>query len=163
MSEKKTSGCPVNHGGDCALPADHPPIPTDSNGAAAAGGAAGGAGKPAECPVKHDGQPKRKVYNVYAQLIDPTNQMPKNPNQEPAEGQRMPLSTGRVQSNIPKGGTDADTWLYPSPQMFFNALRRKGKDDGFREENADIVVAIHNNMNERTWGQVLMWEKLYCE
>jgi len=120
------------------------------------------------CPVHHAGNktaqlPQRKVYNVYGQLIDPTNQMPANANQEPAPGQRIPLSKERIKSNIPKGGTDNDSWLYPSPQMFYNALRRKGKDDGFKEEDADLVVAIHNNMNEKTWRKVMEWESQYCE
>ena len=52
-------------------------------------------------------------------LLDPKNNMPLEPNQQPCPGQRRPLSTERIQSNIPKGGTDS-TWLYPSPQMFFN-------------------------------------------
>lgn len=43
--------------------------------------------------------------------------MPASANQQPAPGQSVPLSTERVKSSIPKGGTDADTWLYPSPQM----------------------------------------------
>jgi cytochrome c heme-lyase len=79
------------------------------------------------------------IYNVYGQridgnqqnctnplvklqgsdLLDPKNNMPLEPNQQPCPGQRVPLSTDRLQSNIPKGGTDS-TWLYPSPQMFFN-------------------------------------------
>lgn len=45
--------------------------------------------------------------------------MPVEPNQMPAPGQLKALSTSRLQSNIPKGGTDS-TWVYPSPQMFFN-------------------------------------------
>ena len=49
------------------------------------------------CPVKTHQQ-----YNVYSQPIDPTNQMPSNPNQLPAPGQSAQLSTERVQSNIPK-------------------------------------------------------------
>jgi hypothetical protein len=91
------------------------------------------------CPV-----PERyrnsAVYNVYNQrindptngsaqssglpaaardAIDPTNNMPVEPNQQPCPGQMRPLSTDRIASTIPKGGTDS-TWLYPSPQMFFN-------------------------------------------
>jgi cytochrome c heme-lyase len=82
----------------------------------------------------------RAVYNVYNQRIDvppscpstnplsvlpgydtldPTNQMPREPNQQPVPGQRKLLSTDRMQSNIPKGGT-VSTWQYPSPQMFYN-------------------------------------------
>ena len=51
--------------------------------------------------------------------IDPRNNMPTEPNQQPVRGQKQYISTYRLQSNIPKGGTDA-TWLYPSPQMFYN-------------------------------------------
>lgn len=55
-------------------------------------------------------------------LLDPQNNMPLEPNQQPCPGQRKPLSLERLQSNIPKGGTDT-TWLYPSPQMFYNGVR----------------------------------------
>lgn len=103
------------------------------------------------------------MYNVYAQPIDPTNQMPANPNQKPAPGQAAPLSTDRVASGIPKGGTAAETWTYPSPQMFWNALVRKGKAEGAKEEDMEVVVAIHNNMNENTWRQVLEWERLHSQ
>lgn len=90
------------------------------------------------CPVKKEDQGKAAKYlnphkyNVYSQRIDdkeatavgagktmdPSNNMPANPNQLPAPGQRQPLSTDRVQSTIPKGG-DQNTWTYPSPQMFW--------------------------------------------
>ena len=50
---------------------------------------------------------------------DPRNNMPVEPNQQPYPGQRKPISTERVVSSIPKGGTEA-TWVYPSPQMFYN-------------------------------------------
>lgn len=29
------------------------------------------------------------------------------------------------------------------------------------EKDMDTVVAIHNNMNENTWAQLLAWEKLH--
>ena len=67
----------------------------------------------------------------------------------------------RVQSNIPKAGTDS-TWLYPSPQMFFNALTRKRKrDDDVQEEDMATVVAVHNNMNERAWLALEKWERCH--
>jgi cytochrome c heme-lyase len=52
-------------------------------------------------------------------VLDPKNNMPLAPNQQPCPGQRRLLSTERIESNIPKGGT-SETWVYPSPQMFFN-------------------------------------------
>ena len=56
------------------------------------------------------------------------------------------------------GAADGTTWTYPSAQMFYNALARKGKLGDTREEEIDSVVALHNNMNEKTWKTVLEWE-----
>jgi cytochrome c heme-lyase len=50
------------------------------------------------------------------------------PNQQPSPGQPFPLSTERVRSNIPKAGTESDKWEYPSEQMFWNAMLRKGNN-----------------------------------
>lgn len=88
------------------------------------------------CPVKEGNRTGAMKYlhphkyNVYSQRVDsksgtvaedelnPDNNMPTNPNQEPAPGQKSPLSTDRVKSTIPKGGEET-TWTYPSPQMFW--------------------------------------------
>ncbi len=42
-------------------------------------------------------------------------------------------------------------WLYPSEQMFFNAMQRKG----WRPSEGDMrtVVSIHNAVNERAWAE----------
>ena len=40
--------------------------------------------------------------------------------------------------------------------QFWNALVRKGKTDGASEEDMDTVIAVHNNMNETTWRQVII-------
>jgi len=100
------------------------------------------------------------VYNVYGEKINPDNQMPLNPNQLPVPGQIYKLSTERMKSNIPKGGTDT-TWTYPSPQVFYGSLVRKDKDAGIRPEDIQMVVSIHNNMNEHTWREVMRWEKMH--
>jgi len=109
------------------------------------------------CPMHEKNQTKKPVYNVYSQEIDPTNNMPYNPNQEPGPEQRFPLTSRRVQSSIPKGNTDS-TWSYPSPQMFYNSMKRKGKGEDVHEGDVTTIVAIHNNMNERTWKLVKEWE-----
>lgn len=44
--------------------------------------------------------------------------------------------------------------------MFYNALARKGKLNDADEDEMTSVVAIHNNMNEKTWNKVVEWEKL---
>ena len=99
-------------------------------------------------------------YNVYNQKLNPTNNMPSNANQQPSSGQMGNLDKQRVKSTIPKGGTDNDTWQYPSPQMFWNALVRKNKEEGASEADIEAVVTVHNNMNETTWKQVMIWENL---
>ncbi|KAG2439316.1 hypothetical protein HXX76_004675 [Chlamydomonas incerta] len=156
------------------------PPPATSAAPCAAGAAAAAAEPPSSCPVN----PKYKnpaVYNVYGQrindpnsqakpspltsitgadVLDPKNNMPLEPNQLPCPGQRKPLSTERVASNIPKGGTES-TWLFPSPQMVFNALKRKGKGEDVTEDDMDGFIAAHNSMNEATWQRVAQWEILH--
>lgn len=47
------------------------------------------------------------------------------PNQMPAPDQPFSLSTNREESNIPRHNTEKN-WVYPSEQMFWNAMLRKG-------------------------------------
>jgi hypothetical protein len=49
------------------------------------------------------------------------------PNQKPAPDQPFSLSTDREKSSIPKAVENGETWEYPSPQMFWNAMVKKGK------------------------------------
>ena len=114
-----------------------------------------------ECPVKVKGKSTTQ-YNVYSQPIDPNNNMPSVANQLPSPTQNEMLSTERIRSTIPKGGSDADTWTYPSPQMFYNSLSRKNKLGDTEESDIASVVAIHNNMNEKTWSKVMEWEQVLC-
>lgn len=149
-------GCPVKHA---------PPQPPSSS--------SDGGG----CPVKA----RHQEYNVYSQPIDKMNNMPKGAKtQLPNPSQQMELPTNRVSSTIPKGGDGVETtWTYPSPQQFYNALSRKGKMDNTNnqsggggggagesseevaasEEDMSSVVALHNNMNEKTWAKVVEWER----
>ncbi|KAK2079792.1 hypothetical protein QBZ16_002187 [Prototheca wickerhamii] len=134
-------------------------------------GSGSAGGQESSCPVP-EAVRERAVYNVYGQridgapakkpedVLDPSNNMPMEPNQQPVPGQKKLLSTQRVVSNIPKGNT-SETWVYPSPQMFFNALKRKGKGDDVQEDDMDAVIHAHNSMNEVTWSHVLAWESLH--
>ena len=45
--------------------------------------------------------------------------------QEPRPDQPFSLSKDREISSIPKFGTENEKWVYPSEQMFFNAMVRK--------------------------------------
>ena len=109
---------------------------------------------------------------VAANMMPPAEQL-----QQPAPGQRYRLSTNRVASSIPRsfedvvstaGGTGGPpvhqagaegqgTWMYPSEQQYFNAMRRKGW--GPQETDMHAVVAIHNSVNEQSWREVLKWEQ----
>lgn len=103
--------------------------------------------KPAECPVKHDSR-----NNIPVDL--PSTAVP---------DQSQPLNTKRQMSSIPRVDHEqgGDKWVYPSEQQFYNALHRKGKET----DAADVamIVAIHNDMNERTWREVLKWESLHAD
>ena len=92
--------------------------------------------------------------------LDPRNNMPSEANQKRAPGQKIALSTAREASKIPKSGAGT-TWQYPSAQMFYNALVRKGKADDVDENDVATVVSVHNAMNEDTWDRVVTWEKLH--
>lgn len=120
---------------------------------------------PAESAAGSTAETSTPTYNAYGEQVDPRNQMPAG-NQEPWPGQRQRLSTERVQSAIPKGkgeGEDGETWTYPSPQQFYNALKRKGKGADVSEEQVDTLVAIHNNMNDVTWQMLLEWEQWHID
>jgi cytochrome c heme-lyase len=87
--------------------------------------------------------------------LNPSNAMPADLHKQlPSPGQRVPLSTERQTSSIPK--QQQGYWEYPSPQMFYNAMKRKGWRP--QEEDVNAVVAIHNAVNEKAWDEVRRWE-----
>lgn len=88
---------------------------------------------PSECPMAEQLNAERKESMKSALTegskendIDPSNHMPP-PNQQPSPGQPFLLSTERQKSTIPKSNAEGETWVYPSEQMFWNAMLRKGK------------------------------------
>ena len=118
----------------------------------------------ASCPVPEEYRGVHGVFNVYNQKIDPRNNMPVAASQSMAPGQRRKISTERQRSTIPKSGVssaEASTWTYPSPQMFYNSLVRKGKATDCTEDDMESVVSVHNAMNEDTWRRVVAWERLH--
>lgn len=131
------------------------------------------------CPVVHhanadakdtsdDGAPKRRDSNDSGcpmhekEGVNARNMMPP-PNQTQDPMQRSKLPTERMVSSIPMGNEkphhqdEGERWQYPSQQMFYNAMKRKGWDP--KEEDMPAVVAIHNTVNERVWEEIRGWEK----
>ncbi|CAF1376160.1 unnamed protein product [Didymodactylos carnosus] len=110
---------------------------------------------PSECPISSA---------AASSDINPLNMMPPA-NQMPAPDQPFPLSTNRVVSNIPKADKD-ECWIYPSPQMFWNAMLRKGwrwQDDQLAPADMENIVRMHNINNELAWMEVLKWEALHAK
>lgn len=109
---------------------------------------------PSECPI-----------NAGSDAINPLNMMPA-PNQDPAPDQPFPLPKDRQVSTIPKAGTNGEFWVYPSQQMFWNAMLRKGwrwKDEDIQPKDMADIIKIHNANNEQAWQEVLKWEALHAK
>ena len=128
---------------------------------------------PSECPMS---------ASTNNSDVNPLNMMPPA-NQMPAPDQPFPLSTSRVISNIPKVSEKEENWVkrfffilkifkrkyfiqvYPSPQMFWNAMLRKGwrwQDDALSPADMENIIRMHNINNELAWLEVLKWEALHC-
>ncbi|XP_055586363.1 holocytochrome c-type synthase [Uranotaenia lowii] len=153
------------------LPPGHPPMPGGGVGIDAAG-----VNPPPECPM-HKKEPAQPVVKEKPVLvsecpvkhdqsdINPLNMMPPM-NQNPAPGQPFPLPTDRQTSSIPKVTEDGrqEFWVYPSQQMFWNAMLRKGwrwEKDDIKQKDMDDIIKIHNANNEQAWQEVLKWEALH--
>merc|ERR1712226_1293233 len=111
-----------------------------------------------ECPSNPAAMAASSVPND----IDPRNMMPP-PNQRPSPDQPFALPIERQKSTIPKAGTE-ETWTYPSQQMFWNALLRKGwefEEGSLAQEDMEHIIKIHNANNESAWQEVLSWESLH--
>lgn len=126
--------------------------------------------EPASCPMpkKEESCPVKKPEPVKIppgcpmhKKEDELNQLNMIPelNQQPQPDQTVDLPTERVVSSIPKAKGQDSKWEYPSPQQFYNALRRKGWETP--EEEIETMVDIHNFLNEEAWLQVLKWEAKY--
>ena len=93
------------------------------------------------------------------------------PNQRPSPDQPFLLSTKREVSTIPRAGvepspTGVSNWVYPSPQMFWNAMLRKGwrwQEDDISENDMNHIIRIHNAGNEQVWDEILKWEALHAQ
>jgi len=113
-----------------------------------------------DCPIQESSPSPSSSTSV---TLDPRNMMPLDPKQTPAPDQPFPLPIDRQKSSIPKAGTE-ENWVYPSQQMFYNALLRKGwqfEEGSLHSEDMDHIIKIHNANNEAAWQEVLSWETLH--
>ena len=104
--------------------------------------------------------------------------------QEPLPDQPFSLSKERQTSSIPKADS-SNNWVYPSQQMFFNAMVKKvcytvvgsiggpyahltmqgwkWKDWELTPEDMKHIIDIHNRNNEEAWQEVLKWEAMHAK
>ncbi|GAA5885562.1 hypothetical protein JCM6882_007472 [Rhodosporidiobolus microsporus] len=140
---------------------------------------------PAGCPMHNaDAAPEGVKHAAYGD-VNALNNMP-DLAQAPSPGQKTFLPLERTISSIPRSAHGSSTggacpvkhdaapeaaaapaaapaaekeeqWEYPSPQQFYNALVRKGWETP--EESVEMMVNIHNWLNEEAWAQVRRWEE----
>ncbi|KAK1786327.1 hypothetical protein P4O66_018024 [Electrophorus voltai] len=112
-----------------------------------------------ECPMRAAGGTRPESSD-----INPANMMPP-PNQEPSPNQPYSLSVVREESSIPRAGSGLN-WVYPSEQMFWNAMLRKGwrwKEQDISQKDMSNIIKIHNQNNEQAWKEILRWEALHSK
>ncbi|KAG8865260.1 Cytochrome c1 heme lyase [Tulasnella sp. 330] len=91
------------------------------------------------CPVDHASREKwSKLQQAAPEPLSPTAGLP----------------TARETSSIPR--EDGHKWVYPSQAQFYDAMARKKHNP--RAGDMQVVVPIHNAVNERAWQEVLKWE-----
>ncbi|XP_075920973.1 holocytochrome c-type synthase [Petromyzon marinus] len=148
------SGCPMSQSPATATPVSPPSgCPMSQSAAAAPRG-----------PAHQEGAYRFVGTQVDGDAVDPSNMMPP-PNQLPAPDQPFPLPTQREESSIPRAGSNSN-WVYPSEQMFWNAMLRKGwrwKDDDLDPGDMSNIIRIHNSTNEQAWLEILKWEALHIK
>lgn len=85
-----------------------------------------------------------------------------NPTREvstiPRANEELWPDKSRIANSEQETGADKSSgnWIYPSEQMFFNAMRRKNYDP--KAEDMRSIVPIHNAVNERAWKEIKGWE-----
>lgn len=72
------------------------------------------------------------------------------------EDTNIKLDTTRQISSVP---SVHGAWAYPSEAQFNTIVQRKGHR--VSESDIPVVVAIHNSVNEETWRQIMVYEKLH--
>lgn len=131
-----------------------------------------------ECPYQHDSLNSRSSSNLPSKFLPNDHHINSStnlPETSKLQSDTTPISqqlpTNRTASSIPRTDTPHDdnnntdsststsnsrTWMYPSPKMFYNALLRKGYDT--KPEDVEVMVDVHNFLNEQVWSEVLKWE-----
>mmetsp|Transcript_137078 Transcript_137078/g.292774 ORF Transcript_137078/g.292774 Transcript_137078/m.292774 type:complete len:225 (-) Transcript_137078:71-745(-) len=103
------------------------------------------------CPLGHTAASSSKEV--------PPVPAPAAPAAQPAPTPQELLSRERVQSTIPSANGEA--FFYPSEKQFYGAATAKGHD--LKPEDMNMVVSIHNAVNEQAWREILKYERLHIQ
>lgn len=152
-------------------------VPAATTSSTSLAPAAAEASEASQCPVDHSTRSKwlqKQKTDGQSEALHPFipgNSVSMSNNSTSAARARQ-LSAERETSTIPRflATSEASTaaapeaaesssskWVYPSPSQFFSALQRKDRNP--KQEDMDTVVTIHNAVNERTWQEVMKWER----
>ncbi|KAF8275239.1 cytochrome c/c1 heme-lyase [Lactarius quietus] len=101
----------------------------------------------AACPVDH--APWSKIQPHSSDNLSSSSTG--SPSSIPTPGV---LSTSREVSSIPRN--EKENWVYPSEAQFYAAMARKNHDP--KAPDMNVVVPIHNAVNERAWSHIQQWE-----
>ncbi|CUS24888.1 LAQU0S21e00716g1_1 [Lachancea quebecensis] len=116
-----------------------------------------GAATGESCPVNHEA---RKVWLRQAEASNTPEAVECTSDQIPNTPQYktdVKLPTEREVSSIPRTGAEGQHWVYPSQKQFFEAMLRKQWNPS--SDDMKTVVPIHNQVNERVWNYIKLWEK----
>lgn len=149
-TEKSKSSCPLHFGSGSK--ADKVGISSDKAVEKTTSSVA------AECPMGHSASSSASECPLGHSAASSTPSMRKNTALQtpPAEAVDQ-LSRERVQSTIPS--TSGEPFMYPSERQFYGSATAKGHT--VDPKDMEMVIAIHNAVNEKAWQEVLRYEKLH--
>lgn len=186
-SPQAAGGCPVDHSKYTKPPSSHPPISPNANANASsskacpvdhsaylsktqAAAAAMNAAQSSEQINPRNMMPNLSQEPAAGQKVKlsvertlssiPRAEVSEYPNAD-TNVTPAPAGPSHVSPALsaPAPGAKDDVWEYPSPQQFYNALKRKGWETN--EEDVPTMVDIHNFLNEACWQEVMKWEKFH--
>ncbi|PWW78161.1 cytochrome c and c1 heme-lyase [Tuber magnatum] len=121
------------------------------------------------CPVPPSAR-STWLSSVKASTSCDSSKMDQTPPAGHPKPSNLKLGVGREVSTIPRASMEGSNsehdpryqhpssgnWIYPSEEMFFNAMKRKDWDP--KAKDMRTIVPIHNAVNERAWKEIKEWE-----
>jgi len=171
-----TSKCPVEHEGTFINTPNDPHTTLHSNPHSS--------NKPfstsskSTCPVEHDNINPRNFMPILSQTPAPDQSVSLSTHREVSFIPKTPLGNTTTTTPPPPNTSSSSsssshpiqedesikedkTWVYPSPQQFFNAVKRKNPNDEIKPEDVPAAVWIHNRLNDECWKEIMKWESKF--